>query len=209
MPKASQARTNARKEEIISACAALYETMSFKDITLKDISQATSFTRTSIYNYFQTKEEIFLALLQREYDLWHQDLLLLLDTHEAMTADTFAAALSHTLARRTRMLKLLSMNHYDMEANSRMEDLVSFKRSYGAAMQAVTQCVEKFFPHMPTEAVQGFLYAFFPFLFGLYPYAYVTDKQKAAMDQADVPYPFLSLYDLTYPCVRKLLDGFH
>ncbi|MDO4825901.1 MAG: TetR/AcrR family transcriptional regulator, partial [Bacillota bacterium] len=52
MPKASQARTNARKEEIISACAALYETMSFKDITLKDISQATSFTRTSIYNYF-------------------------------------------------------------------------------------------------------------------------------------------------------------
>ena len=56
MPKASQARTNARKEEIISACAALYETMSFKDITLKDISQATSFTRTSIYNYFQTKE---------------------------------------------------------------------------------------------------------------------------------------------------------
>ena len=183
--------------------------MSFKDITLKDISQATSFTRTSIYNYFQTKEEIFLALLQREYDLWHQDLLLLLNTHEAMTADAFAAALSHTLARRARMLKLLSMNHYDMEANSRMENLVAFKRSYGAAMQAVTQCVEKFFPHISEEAVQGFLYAFFPFLFGLYPYAYVTDKQKAAMDQADVPYPFLSLYDLTYPCVRKLLDGFH
>ena len=194
MPKASQARTNARKEEIISACAALYETMSFKDITLKDISQATSFTRTSIYNYFQTKEEIFLALL---------------DTHEAMTAHAFAAALSHTLARRARMLKLLSMNHYDMEANSRMENLVAFKRSYGAAMQAVTQCVEKFFPHVSEEAVQGFLYAFFPFLFGIYPYAYVTEKQKAAMDQADVPYPFLSLYDLTYPCVRKLLDGFH
>ena len=76
-------------------------------------------------------------------------------------------------------------------------------------MQAVTQCVEKFFPHVSEEAVQGFLYAFFPFLFGLYPYAYVTDKQKAAMNPADVPYPFLSLYDLTYPCVRKLLDGFH
>ena len=102
-----------------------------------------------------------------------------------MTADAFAAALAHTLARRARMLKLLSMNHYDMEANSRMENLVAFKRSYGAAMQAVTQCVEKFFPHISEEAVQGFLYAFFPFLFGLYPYAYVTDKQKAAMEQAD------------------------
>lgn len=209
MPKASQARTNARKEEIISACAALYETMSFKDITLKDISQATSFTRTSIYNYFQTKEEIFLALLQREYDLWHQDLLVLLGTHETMTADDFAASLSYTLARRARMLKLLSMNHYDMEANSRMENLVAFKLSYGAVMQAVTQCVEKFFPHMSEENIQGFLYAFFPFLFGIYPYTYVTDKQKDAMEQAAVHYTSLSLYDLTYTCVRKLLEGFY
>ena len=209
MPKASQARTNARKEEIISACATLYETMSFKDITLKDIGQATSLTRTSIYNSFQTKEEIFLALLQREYDLWHQDLDALLQSHETMTADEFAAALSLTLARRERMLKLLSMNHYDMEANSRMENLVSFKFSYGAVMQTVTQCVEKFFPHMPAEAVQGFLYAFFPFLFGLYPYAHVTEKQQAAMDQADVHYVPLTLYELAYTCARRLLEGFY
>ena len=35
MPKGSEELTNARKNEIISACAALYETMSFQDITLK------------------------------------------------------------------------------------------------------------------------------------------------------------------------------
>ena len=67
MPKGSEELTNARKEEIVSACAALYETMSFKDITIRDIGEKTSFTRTSIYNYFQTKEEIFLALLKREH----------------------------------------------------------------------------------------------------------------------------------------------
>ena len=59
MPKGSDALTNARKEEIIDACAALYETMGFRDITIRDIGAKTSFTRTSIYNYFQTKEEIF------------------------------------------------------------------------------------------------------------------------------------------------------
>lgn len=30
----------------------------------------TTFPRTFIYNYFQSKEEIFLALLKWEYDLW-------------------------------------------------------------------------------------------------------------------------------------------
>ena len=66
MPKGSTALIEARKEEIISACEKLYQKMSFKEITIKEIGNATSFTRTSIYNYFHTKEEIFLALLQRE-----------------------------------------------------------------------------------------------------------------------------------------------
>lgn len=70
MPRGSEELTNARKAEIVNACAVLYETRSFKEITLKEIGEKTSFTRTSIYNYFQTKEEIFLALFQREYEAW-------------------------------------------------------------------------------------------------------------------------------------------
>ena len=70
MLKGSKELTASRKEEIIKACEELYKTMSFKEITIKEIGNATSFTRTSIYNYFQTKEEIFLALLQREYERW-------------------------------------------------------------------------------------------------------------------------------------------
>lgn len=68
MPRGPDGSTNARKEEIIRACTSLYETMNFKDIAIKEIGAITSFTRTSIYNYFQTKEEIFLALLQQEYE---------------------------------------------------------------------------------------------------------------------------------------------
>ena len=34
----------------------------------------TSFSRPTIYNYLETKEEIFMALFQREYDRWNEDL---------------------------------------------------------------------------------------------------------------------------------------
>ena len=53
-----------RREEIINACEQLYQTMSFKDITLKEIGNETSFSRPTIYNYYQTKEEIFPALFE-------------------------------------------------------------------------------------------------------------------------------------------------
>ena len=51
-----------RREEIINACEQLYQSMSFREITLKEIGSVVPFSRPTIYNYFQTKEEIFLAL---------------------------------------------------------------------------------------------------------------------------------------------------
>ena len=47
--------TDKRRSEIVRACRELYQTMSFKDITIKEISEYTSFSRPSIYNYFATK----------------------------------------------------------------------------------------------------------------------------------------------------------
>ena len=208
MPKGSEELANARKDEIISACAALYETMSFKDITLRDIGERTSFTRTSIYNYFQTKEEIFLALMQREYERWVADLEALLTAHEALTAGQFADELARTLERRGRLLKLMAMNLYDMEGNSRMENLVAFKRAYRAALEAVERCLEKFFPAMGEGEIRGFLYSFFPFLFGVYPYACHTEKQERAMELARVQVPRRSVYQLTAPAVEAMLRFF-
>ena len=43
MPKGSEALTRARREEIIDACAALYKTMSLREITIKLIGARTSF----------------------------------------------------------------------------------------------------------------------------------------------------------------------
>ena len=125
MPKGSEELSNARREEIINACALLYETMSFKDISIKEIGKVTSFTRTSIYNYFQNKEEIFLALLQREYERWNVRLCQIREEHSKMTRQEFADVVAHSLEERKLLLKLMSMNHYDMEENSRILPITS------------------------------------------------------------------------------------
>lgn len=202
MPKGSEALTNARKEEIIDACAALYETMSLREITIKLIGARTSFTRTSIYNYFETREEIFLALLRREYEAWTADL-------DALPAQPDAAALADALAatleRRGTMLRLLSMNLYDIEANSRVENLAAFKTVYAASMQAVRRLLARSGPALSGPAAERFLYAFYPFLFGIYPYTTVTPKQQQAMAMAGVEYPRLSVREITRNFVEKLL----
>ena len=207
MPKGSEERMNARKEEIVQACAALYETMSFKDITIKEIGAATSFTRTSIYNYFHTKEEIFLALFQQEYEKWIADLDELTAKYEALTDDELARELARSLEKRIQLLKLLSMNLYDMEENSRMERLAEFKEAYGISVRAVSRLLEKFRPQMSSTDRQEFLYSFFPFMYGVYPYTVVTDKQKAAMKKARTDFVYLSVYEMIYTGTKRLLAG--
>lgn len=205
MPKGSPELTAARKEEIINACEQLYKTMSFKDITMKEISRVTSFTRTSIYNYFQTKEEIFLALYEREYDRWNEELQRILAEGEVLTKDQLARRIAYSISNREQLLKLLSMNNFDMEANSRPELLASFKKAYGESLNNIRMLLCKYCPEKSARDVQNFIYVFFPFMFGIYPYTAVTDKQREAMKKAGVNYVYQSIFELTNNCLLKLL----
>ena len=175
MPKGSLERTAARKEEIINACEKLYQTMSFKDITLKEIGNETSFSRPTIYNYYQTKEEIFLALFEREYIRWNEELQSILMDNEKLAKEQIAEKLASSIANRQQLLKLLCM------------------------------ILTKFCPEKSVQDIQDFIYVFFPFMFGIYPYTAVTDKQREAMKQANVDYVYQSIFEITNNCLLKLL----
>ena len=73
--------------------------------------------------------------MKREYDSWIEQLCQAMESKETMTDDEIADVLARTLDDRRQLLKIMSMNHYDLEENSRMELLVEFKVSYGNAMK--------------------------------------------------------------------------
>ena len=114
MARVSKEVLEKRPQEILKALRKLYKTMSFNEITLKDISKETSFSRPSIYNYFETKEEIFLSLLKEEYDLWNSDLEKLYQ-EGALSRDAFSKQLANTLSQRDYLLKIQCMNLYEIE----------------------------------------------------------------------------------------------
>ena len=205
MRKVTEEQIALKREEIVGACEQLYQTRSFREITLKDIGNITSFSRPTIYNYFETKEEIFLALFQREYDRWNEDLTAILDGNERLTKAELSEKIAASLAGRTQLLKLLSMNNYDMEANSRQELLTAFKQSYGRSMHLMRMLLEKYCPDMSLTDIQNFIYTFYPFMFGIYPYTTVTEKQRIAMKEAGIDYVYQTVYELTYRCLIRLL----
>ena len=192
-----------RREEIVSACEKLYQTMSFREITLKEIGNEVPFSRPTIYNYFQTKEEIFLALFEREYRTWTQDLEKI--GKKDINNEELAEEVAKSLEKRALMLRLLSVNLYDMEENSRIERLVEFKKAYCASVEAFDVLLQKALPYQNEKERRETLVTAFEFIHGVYPYAHATKKQIEAMKEAGCQYDKKSIYELSLPGLKKIL----
>ena len=206
MPRGGAEHTLARREEIITACEQLYLERDFHDVTIKDIGTRTTFTRTSIYNYFETKEEIFLALLRREYLAWAADLTALGEAASGGAA-ALAEGLADTLDRRETMLRLMNTSLFEMEAHSRVAALADFKGACKALMAALDGCVAAFCPELDAGARERFAFAFLPFVYGVYPYSTVTEKQRMAMDQAEMRYAPPAQHEMVRQGAAMLLGG--
>jgi len=205
MPRCSEALTDQRKTEIIDACEKLYRTRGFKNITIKDIGMEISCSRPSIYNYFETREEIFLALLTREYEDWIMDIQKIADREERLDADELAAKLAHTLEKRTVLLKISAMNLYEIEENCRLERLAEYKKVFRSCIDAFGECLERHLPDVSGEKMAQIQYVLFPFMLGIYPYVYPTDKQCEAMDEAGIKHPEITVYSITYNLLKQVL----
>ena len=195
-----------RKEEVINACEKLYERLDFKDINIKLIGEQISVGRTSIYNYFGTKEEIFLALLEREYLKWNEDLSTLLLKNEKLSKEGFIGKITDSLIKRKTLLKLISMNMFEIEANSRVESITNFKLAFKESISLLEQCLCKFFNVKDSEA-EEITFTILPFLVGIYPYTSLTDKMKEAIKKANLEYKFYTDKEMIKMGLTKILGG--
>ena len=98
------------------------------------------------------------------------------------------------------------MNNFDMEENSREEMLASFKRAYGRSLDLFRSILDKYCPEMSEQEIRKLIYIFFPFMFGIYPYTSVTEKQRTAMNDAGISFEYQSVYKLVYNCLIRLLE---
>lgn len=205
MPKISKEESEARRAEIIDACEALYRSESYHDITMTQIAAKVSFGRANVYNYFQNKDEILLALLQREHELWANDLAALRESSQLLDDERLADVLATSLEKRTQMLKLLAMNLYDIEQNSRLESLVEFKHAYKRVTSELEALLQACKPPWSAERVSRFVFGFMPYTHGVYPFVFHSEKQLAAMEAAEVTQPELTVRKLVRDLALKLL----
>lgn len=193
----SQAEIKDRRQEIINACDTLYTNLGYDAVNLKEISEMTSITRTAIYTYYKTKEEIFLDILKQEYLNWQNELELGLSKIETGNKEEYCHFLTDSLVRQEKLLKLLSEHFDSIENNSRSEKLCEYKKNIRPLFLTLSQGTKKVFPNGSDKAAEHFRLFFFASIGALYGMTHPTEKQIAAM-QATNFYKKLSFPELFY-----------
>ena len=143
-------------------------------------------------------------MFEDEYIKWTADLQKMIDEGE-ISREKLAKELAKSLEKRKLMLKLLSVNLYDMEENSRMECLVSFKKAYGRSREVLEELIKKNYPGIKKKELDEFIFTFLPFLHGVHPYAFATKKQLEGMKEAGVKYTETTIEKLVYTGLLKML----
>ena len=182
-----RARSNEQIEqrisEILEATARLYEENRFEEITFVMIAKEAGFTRSNLYRYFETKEDIFLELLKYDMIAWRNDVSANFPT-QGESIHAFAEKWVSIFLEHKRMLKLQTILYTLIEKNATLEALVDFKKSLMEEVGFYVEAVTKALPFPSPEATVEFLYASLALMNGTYPLMDLTDKQKEAMQIA-------------------------
>lgn len=191
-----------RQEEIIHACDVLFSQSGYDGVNFKAISKMTSFTRPSIYNYYQTKDEILLDLLKQEMLHWQADFLDIMNSTSSMTKEQYSISITKSLQAHDKMLKLLSILFIFLEKNSRIEKIADFKKTVFYIFGTINESVNKYFPNASKKAKDTFTSVLFPYILGLHPMTYLSEKQLRAVQLAGVDY---TVPDFQYMCYHGIL----
>jgi AcrR family transcriptional regulator len=115
-----------RREAILAAARGLAGERFVREVSLGDIARRVGLAKSNLLRYFESREDVFLRLLLREWEDWRVDAAERLRS-VAATPESVAAILAHTLAERPLLCDLVSEMSSVLERNVSVATVRAFK----------------------------------------------------------------------------------
>ena len=136
-----------REQEIMDAASKLFKEHPYSTITLRAIADEAGFTRSNVYRYFATKEEIFLQMYEDELDSCFTQIADALDAlPEEAAVEAVVGGFMTGLLAHPRLLELTPLLTTSLEENTSEEHLVEYKLELLQKASHLYESMERHFP---------------------------------------------------------------
>lgn len=159
MKNSSRAITHSEKAEkaelILNVVYDLYLKSSFNDIKMIDIALKCGVSKGTLFNYYNTKEKLFLSLLRREYKKRFESLTDKLKVIKSMDHYEFKKfileEMNSILEKDSVLIRLTSILHIILEANIDYETALEFKSEFYSATKKIGMLISEKVDYMNLE----------------------------------------------------------
>jgi len=119
-----------RRDAIMAATLELFDESSFESVSVAAVAKRAGIAKGTVYLYFETKEEIFLAILAQAFEgLFDQLDKVLMSLPEPCPLDVMSEVLSQTANGDPKIIRLVSILHTALEQNLSYDVALNFKQS--------------------------------------------------------------------------------
>jgi AcrR family transcriptional regulator len=141
-----------RAEDLLAAARELSTGRGSRTVSLTAIAQRAGVHASGVRRYFDSREDILLALAAEQYQEWADAVAQLLGEQELSGPDALAAALAESLVVRPLLCDLQAHIPLSLERESSMETVRTFKLTALAATRRLATSVSRALPALPPDA---------------------------------------------------------
>ena len=143
----SENKKNERREAIFDAATTLFQKRGYENVSLNAIAAEAKFTKSNMYRYFSSREEIFLNIFSTLFESWVDDCVRRLrKLDEGVALERFAKVYVESMKNHKKFLDLTPLLFTSLERNSSFEQLVVFKTLAKNRLQEIAAEVCRIFP---------------------------------------------------------------
>lgn len=189
MPDYQRARSPEQKAErmtaIMDAAERLFRELPYHEINMGLIAKELGWSRSNLYKYAATREEVFLALHNRANQLFIDDLLTTLGS-APQSNEAFAEKWALVAGRHPEFLRYQDILIAIIESNASLERLIEFKLSFVEMCSPVKELLQQQVNCDETAAYELYLQLMYQAP-GLYNHFHCAERAAEAMRQAGIP----------------------
>ena len=121
-----------KRKLLLTEVNKMYQTKDFHQIKMIDVAKRCGVSKGTVFNYFESKETLFLTLLIQEYGKWfdglYQRIDALLDTDEASLIQVITNYMDDSLGENIRLFHLVGLGHSHLEHNVSLRMAEKYRR---------------------------------------------------------------------------------
>ncbi|MBV1856958.1 MAG: TetR family transcriptional regulator [Nannocystaceae bacterium] len=176
----------ARRARILTEASTLLGTHPYARITMAQVAASSGLAKGTLYLYFRSKEELFLALLEEELVVWFGALRERLGTLPSVNPDILGREFASSLETRHTLSALLVILHTILEQNVDTSAALAFKLRLRDEIHAAGGTLELVWPPLPKGAGPRTLLRMYALLIGMRQIAFPSAVVAAILAREDM-----------------------